>query len=89
MCDGIVSIMAWCDDQKLHEFIYTTMFSAVDCLKLKIELFKTLYLAMLFFVVGANQGRFTPRGRANFPWGRLHKISAFFGLEAGLYYTLE
>jgi len=34
------------------------------------------------------QGRFTPRGHANSPWGRLHEISAFFGLEAGLNYTL-
>jgi hypothetical protein len=35
------------------------------------------------------KGRFTPRGRANSPWGRLHEILAFFGLEAGLNYTLE
>ena len=28
------------------------------------------------------------RGWANSPWGRLHEISAFFGLEAGLNYTL-
>jgi hypothetical protein len=35
-----------------------------------------------------SKGRFTPRGRANSPWGRLHEISAFFWLEAGLNYTL-
>jgi hypothetical protein len=34
-------------------------------------------------------GRFTPRGRAKPPRGRLHEISAFFGLEAGLNYTLQ
>jgi hypothetical protein len=32
--------------------------------------------------------RFTPRGRANSPGGQLHEILAFFGLEAGLNYTL-
>ena len=35
-----------------------------------------------------SKGRFTPRGRANSPWGQLHEISAYLGLEAGLNYTL-
>jgi hypothetical protein len=34
------------------------------------------------------QGRFTPRGRANSSWGWLYEILAFFGLEAGLNYTI-
>jgi hypothetical protein len=33
--------------------------------------------------------RFTPRGWANSPWGRLHEISAPCGLEAGLNHTLQ
>ena len=35
------------------------------------------------------KGRFTPRGRANSSWGRLHEILAFFGLEVGLNFTLK
>ena len=30
------------------------------------------------------KGRLTPRGQANSPSGRLHEISAPFGLEVGL-----
>jgi hypothetical protein len=39
-------------------------------------------------ILGITSGRFTPIGRANSPYGQLHEISAFFGLEAGLNYTL-
>jgi hypothetical protein len=45
----------------------------------------TLSKIKLFFKVHyLNKGRFTPRGHANFPFGRLHEILAFFGLEVGL-----
>jgi hypothetical protein len=37
----------------------------------------------------ATKGPFTPRDRANSPWGQLHEISAPFGLEVGLNYTLR
>jgi hypothetical protein len=34
------------------------------------------------------KGRFTPKGQAKSPWGRLHEMLALFELEAGLNYTL-
>jgi len=53
------------------------------------ELSSIVVHAFLFTIIPVDiLGRFTPRGWANSHWGQLHDISALFGLDAGLNYTL-